>query len=85
MAVLEKITLSLPKDLMDAVRELAPPRGYSKFVTEAVEYFIESKRRQALRERLALGYQASASADAALAAEWAPIEEETWLMYVPPY
>lgn len=39
----------------------------------------------ALRERLIAGYQSNASADAALAAEWAPIEEETWLRLVPAY
>ena len=59
--------------------------GYSKFVVEAIKSFIAAKRPQALRVRLITGYQANASADAALAAEWAPIEDETWLAHVPPF
>ena len=67
--VFEKVTLTLPKDLMDTVREMAPPRSYSKFIAEAIRFYTETKRRQALRSRLVAGYQANASADAALAAD----------------
>lgn len=84
MRAVEKVTLSLPKELMDEVREIAPPLGYSKFIAEAIGFFIESKRRLALRERLIVGYQTNAAADLALAAEWAPTEDHTWLTYVPP-
>lgn len=83
MSTTEKVTLSLPKELMDAVRAMAPPRGYSKLIAEAIEYFIESRRRLALRERLAFGYQADAAADRSLAANWEPVEVETWQTYVP--
>jgi metal-responsive CopG/Arc/MetJ family transcriptional regulator len=82
---IEKVTLTLPKDLMDTVREMAPPRSYSKFVAEAIRFYTDIKRRQALRARLIAGYQANASADAAMAAEWAPIEDEDWLAHVPPF
>jgi len=40
MTTTEKVTLTMPRDLMKEVRELAPPRGQSKFVAEAVKYFI---------------------------------------------
>ena len=74
----EKVTLTLPSDVMDAVREEAEPRGYSKFIAEAVAYYIQEKRRLALRERLIAGYQASAEQDQALAEEWRHAEEEVW-------
>lgn len=80
----EKVTLTIPKETMNQVREAAPARGYSKFVTEAIEYFLEEKRKKALRERLIAGYQANAEADAAMAEEWRPIEEEAWSK-IPPY
>jgi hypothetical protein len=80
----EKVTLTIPKETMNQIREVAPARGYSKFVTEAVEYFLEENRKKALRERLIAGYQANAEADAAMAEEWRPIEEETW-SEIPPY
>jgi hypothetical protein len=74
----EKVTLTLPSEVMDAVREEAPPRGYSKFIAEAVTYYIQEQRRLALRERLITGYQASAEHDQALAEEWRHVDEEGW-------
>ena len=78
MSQKEKVTLTLPSEVMDAVREEAEPRGYSKFIAEAVTYYIQEQRRIALRERLIEGYQASAERDQALAEEWHHAEEEVW-------
>ena len=80
----EKVTLTLPSDVMDAVREEAAPRGYSKFIAEAVTYYIRERQRSALRERLIAGYQAGAEHDQALAEEWRPVEDEVWQEYVEP-
>jgi len=85
MAATEKITLTLPKGLMDTVRKMAPQRGISRFVSEALEYFIATRRRQALRERLKAGYLADAALDREMAEEWRPLEEETWMRHVTPY
>ena len=74
----EKVTLTLPTEVMDAVREEAPPRGYSRFISEAEIYYIQERRRSALRERLIAGYQADAEHDQALAEDWRPLEEEVW-------
>ncbi|MGD8473013.1 MAG: hypothetical protein PVH59_02750 [Anaerolineae bacterium] len=78
MSQKEKVTLTLPSEVMDAVREEAEPRGYSKFIAEAVIYYIQEQRRSALRERLIAGYQADAERDQALAEEWRHAEEEVW-------
>ena len=80
----EKVTLTLPSEVMDAVREEAEPRGYSKFIAEAVIYYIQEQRRSALRERLVAGYRASAERDQALAEEWRHAEEEVWRETVEP-
>lgn len=79
----EKVTLTLPLELMKAVRTLAPPRQQSQFIAEAIEYFITEKQRKSLRERLIAGYQANAVVDANLAAEWSDLEEEAWLTHIP--
>ncbi len=81
----EKVTLTLPHELMQEVRARSSARGQSKFVAEAVQYYIERRRLIELRDRLIAGYQANAEADAAMAAEWAPLEDEAWLEYVPPH
>lgn len=80
----EKVTLTLPTEVMDAVREEAPPRGYSKFISEAVVYYVQERRRTALRERLIAGYQAGAERDQVLAEGWRPLEEEVWQEHVEP-
>jgi len=85
MTITEKVTLTLPKGLMATVREMAPQRGISRFVGEALEYFITARRRQALRERLKAGYLADAALDREMAEEWRPLEEETWVHYIAPY
>ena len=82
MSQKEKVTLTLPTEVMDAVREEASPRGYSKFIAEAVTYYVQEQRRSALRERLIAGYQASAKHDQALAEEWRRVEEEVWPEYI---
>jgi metal-responsive CopG/Arc/MetJ family transcriptional regulator len=79
-----KVTLTLPSQVMDAVREEAEPRGYSRFIAEAVTYYIEEHRRLALRERLVKGYQATAERDQVLAEEWRHTEEEVWQETVDP-
>jgi metal-responsive CopG/Arc/MetJ family transcriptional regulator len=80
----EKVTLTLPSEVMDAVREEAEPRGHSKFIAEAVTYYVQERRRLALRERLIAGYQADAERDQALAEEWRHAEEEVWRGTVEP-
>ena len=84
MSPKEKVTLTLPSEVMDAVRQEAEPRGYSKFIADAVAYYIQEQRRSALRKRLIAGYQASAERDQALAEEWRHAEEEVWRETVDP-
>lgn len=85
MSETEKVTLTLPKIVMESVREMAPARGYSKFVAEAVEFYVAEKKRQTLRERLIEGYLANAETDRALAQEWESTAAEVWETFVPPY
>lgn len=82
-ATVEKVTLTLPQDLMNTVRELAPPRGRSKFIAEAIRYFIDEREKRLLREELIAGYQATAEEAAAMAEEWLPLGVETWERYSP--
>jgi hypothetical protein len=69
---------------MDAVREEAKPRGQSKFIAEAVTYYIQERQRLALRERSIAGYQADAGRDQELAEQWRHAEEELWRETIDP-
>lgn len=81
MITTEKVTVTLPTDLMVLVRTLAPARRQSQFIAEALRTYIAEQQRKTLRERLIAGYQTNAKADRALAAEWEPIADETWPTY----
>jgi metal-responsive CopG/Arc/MetJ family transcriptional regulator len=83
MIATEKITITLPTELMTTVRTLAPARRQSQFIAEAIHAYIAEQERNTLRERLIAGYQANAGVDAALSAEWEAIENESWLNSVP--
>jgi len=85
MTVKEKVTLTLPRSLMETVRQMTPPRGQSKFVAEAVEYYIKEQRRQTLREELIEGYKAMAEESLSLTQEWESVGDEAWLKHTPPY
>lgn len=84
MLTKEKVTLTLPSDLMETVRSLVPPRRQSQFIAEAIRHFVAEQQRRSLRERLIAGYQTNAAADSTLAAEWSAVEDEVWLNHVPP-
>lgn len=77
--------MTLPTDLMETVCTLAPPQRQSQFIAEAIRYFVTEQERKTLRERLIAGYQVNAVADHTIAAEWSPMEDETWSKYVAPY
>ena len=85
MPQMEKVTLTLPKELMKTVRQMAPARGQSKFISQALETFIAEKKREALRQELIKGYQATAAESLATTKTWEPLDEEAWLLHVPPY
>ena len=50
----------------------------SRLVSEAVLYYIHSRGKENLRERLKAGYQANAAENLRIAAEWFPVEEQSW-------
>ena len=85
MPKMEKIILTLPKELLHKVRQLVPEQSQSKFIAQAIEQFIEEHHRKALRAELTAGYQASVAEDLAVTQEWEPLDEEAWGQHVPPY
>lgn len=78
----EQVLLTVPTDLMDAIRENGT-KNYNQFIIAAIDFYLDSMR--ARQAELIAGYQANAEADAALAAEWSEIEDESWRLHVPAY
>ena len=78
MQTTEKVTLTLPKTVMQSVREMSPARGQSKFIAAAIEKFIADKKAEALRQELIAGYQATAEQTQSIQAEFATVDQESW-------
>ena len=73
-----KITVTMPGELVQKLRQVAGARQQSHFIAEATRRAIEDVERNQLREELARGYQANAAMDREMAEEWRPVEEEAW-------
>jgi len=48
MATKEKVTISLPKEVVDALREEIPDRKRSKFIAETIKKQLRKLKEQAL-------------------------------------
>ncbi|HBY56689.1 MAG TPA: hypothetical protein DEG96_02320 [Candidatus Atribacteria bacterium] len=48
MATKEKVTISLPKEVVDALREEIPNRNRSKFIAETIKKQLRKLKEQAL-------------------------------------
>ena len=74
----KRINIMLPDRTLAVLERLAPKGNRSRFVSEAVLHYVESRGRQRLREQLKAGYLANADENLRIAAEWFPLEEEGW-------
>lgn len=77
----EQVNLTLPPEVVGMVHLLAPEKGESQFLAEVITAFVAFR----LREVLIAGYQATAEESLAIAKEWEPISNESWLLHIPPY
>lgn len=48
MTTQEKVTISLPKDLVDTLREIIPNRKRSKFIADLLKKQFQKQKEQAL-------------------------------------
>ncbi len=73
-----RITVTMPSELIEKLRQLVGARQLSHFIAEATRRAIEEVETKQLREELASGYQANAALDREMAEDWRPLEEEVW-------
>ena len=81
----EKVTLTLPTELMQEMRAEASPRGLSKLVAQAIEEYLEAKRKKQREEEMIAGYKATYDEMLALHKEWEPTDLADWQRFVAPY
>jgi CopG family transcriptional regulator/antitoxin EndoAI len=74
----KRINIILPDETLAVLDRVAPKGDRSRFISDAVIYFVRNVGRQSLRERLKAGYRANADENLRMAAEWFPLENEAW-------
>jgi CopG family transcriptional regulator / antitoxin EndoAI len=73
-----RINIVLPEETLQILDRVAPRGNRSRVISEAVMYYVTSKAKSNLAERLKQGALANAQRDLQLASEWFVLEEEAW-------
>jgi CopG family transcriptional regulator/antitoxin EndoAI len=79
----KRINIILPDKTISMLDQVARRGDRSRFVSAAVLYYVENKGKERLREQLKAGYLSNADENLRIAAEWFPIEEESWQKSTP--
>ena len=84
MSTVQRITLTLPADVLSQVRELSQG-NLSQFVAHILRDYVEHERLQRLHNELVAGYQANAEEALEIATAFRYAEDEAVALHVPPY
>lgn len=74
----KRINVVLPVETLRVLDRVAPKGNRSRLISEAVLYYVESKAKSNLAERLKAGALANATRDLEIAQEWYALDEEAW-------
>jgi CopG family transcriptional regulator/antitoxin EndoAI len=77
-AVNQRINVSLPEETLRLLDRVAGKGDRSRFIDQAVRYYIDEKGRSAIKKRLKEGAIRRAARDQHLTEEWFPLDEEAW-------
>jgi len=74
----KRVNIVLPDATLRVLHRVAGKGDRSRFVSEAVLYFVRTRGAANLRERLKQGALANARLNLEIAEEWFPVEQEAW-------
>jgi metal-responsive CopG/Arc/MetJ family transcriptional regulator len=76
-----RINVTLPKELIESVNEIAGPRSRSRLIAESLREHIRQMKKVELEKQLEEGYRAAAKESIALAREFEAVDLEGWDEY----
>ena len=78
MADVKKVLITLPESLLSEVDYLASMdnKNRSEFIREAMQHYLQERKRLALRAQLIQGYSEMAGINADISEEWLEAENE---------
>ncbi len=73
-----RVNITLPEETIRLIDRAADHGNRSRFIDEAVRYFVRGRTRAQLRKLLKEGAERHAVRDRAIAEEWFQVDEEAW-------
>lgn len=73
-----RINVVLPVETIKVLDRTVAKGNRSRFISEAVMYYVTSKAKTTLAERLKEGALTNAQRDMEIAQEWFSLDEEAW-------
>lgn len=73
-----RVNITLPRDTLQLVDRITEKRDRSRFLNEAVRFYIRERGQENLRKLLRKGALQRADRDFNLVQEWFSLENETW-------
>lgn len=74
-----RINITLPNETIELLNHIVPKGDRSRFINDAVQYYITEVEKKKLREQLRQGAIERSQRDLDLAETWFDLEEEAWL------
>ena len=76
-----RINVTLPRDLIDTLNEIAGSRARSRLIAESIQAYIREMQKAELDRRLEEGYRASAKESVDLTSDFESVDLEGWDEY----
>ena len=74
----KRINISLPSATVEKIDALTNPGDRSRFIDQAVHYYVAAVGRKQLRAALKEGAVRNSTRDTDIAAEWFNVDESIW-------
>ena len=74
----KRINVTLPEDTIHLIDRVAKKGDRSRFLNEAVHYYIKETGRAKLQRLLKEGAMKRAERDLRITQEWFPLDQEAW-------
>lgn len=74
----KRVNVTLPEQTIRLIDRSAKHGNRSRFIDEAVKYFVRDHGRTELRRLLEEGAERRAARDLAVAEEWFPVDKAAW-------
>lgn len=76
---LKRVNITIPQATLQKIDNLTERGDRSRFIDQAVHFYVEAVGRKQLRQALKDGAISRADRDSNITAEWFNVDESTWL------